>query len=391
MYESHQSEPTITGNPLTDFDYQLMLEANALASRDTFGDFDHTDYMSLLQGHPISLDSTINGHQFHHDDQYIETDLNHCNNSQEQLYYYQQQQQRQLMNLHSNQDSSIHMALSHSSNSNLSSSFHPQHPMYLTSSSTPPSTVTPSSSASSISTVNMQNNNNNNNSNNNEDLCARLTHHGSSHSLISQPHHLYNSSHNTTSSETLLYSNLDDYNNHQQYPHHHRNSISTSSSSFYNPSSLEELESSINQYQSLEKFYGQSLDEQQQFFLMQQQQQQLWIQQQQQLFQHHHHQLYSSSSTSSSSSSSLSSAATAAYTTDSDPRPQIYVRKACVACKQSHVACDVQRPCSRCVRLNKADSCVDAERKKRGRPCGSGKKKKDEEKEIRKRDHSLLR
>ncbi|KAI8393284.1 uncharacterized protein BYT42DRAFT_855 [Radiomyces spectabilis] len=53
----------------------------------------------------------------------------------------------------------------------------------------------------------------------------------------------------------------------------------------------------------------------------------------------------------------------------------VYVRKACVACKASHVACDVQRPCARCVRLNKADTCQDAERKKRGRPCGSTKKK----------------
>jgi hypothetical protein len=86
-------------------------------------------------------------------------------------------------------------------------------------------------------------------------------------------------------------------------------------------------------------------------------------------------------STSSSSSSSLSSN-TAAYgiasTSNNDNRAaQVYVRKACVSCKQSHVACDVQRPCARCVRLNKADTCVDAERKKRGRPCGSSKKKKE--------------
>ncbi|KAI8332653.1 hypothetical protein BC941DRAFT_455502 [Chlamydoabsidia padenii] len=117
----------------------------------------------------------------------------------------------------------------------------------------------------------------------------------------------------------------------------------------------------------LEQFYGQPLDEQQQFFLMQQHQQRLWVEQQQQQM-------------------SVPPRSPTAYTTETDSRPQIYVRKACVACKQSHVACDVQRPCSRCVRLNKADSCVDAERKKRGRPCGSGKKKKEEEKEMRRRE-----
>lgn len=83
-------------------------------------------------------------------------------------------------------------------------------------------------------------------------------------------------------------------------------------------------------------------------------------------------------STSSSSSSSLSSTNTASTAYGNDNRgAQVYVRKACVSCKQSHVACDVQRPCARCVRLNKADTCVDAERKKRGRPCGSSKKKKE--------------
>ncbi|RUS21292.1 hypothetical protein BC938DRAFT_475445 [Jimgerdemannia flammicorona] len=55
-------------------------------------------------------------------------------------------------------------------------------------------------------------------------------------------------------------------------------------------------------------------------------------------------------------------------------RPKVYVLKACVSCKASHVACDIGRPCQRCVRLNKADTCVDAERKKRGRPCNSTKK-----------------
>ncbi|KAJ3178303.1 hypothetical protein HDU87_003615 [Geranomyces variabilis] len=53
------------------------------------------------------------------------------------------------------------------------------------------------------------------------------------------------------------------------------------------------------------------------------------------------------------------------------PRTKSYVHKACVSCKTSHVACDVTRPCQRCVRSGKADSCIDAERKKRGRPTTS--------------------
>jgi hypothetical protein len=102
-------------------------------------------------------------------------------------------------------------------------------------------------------------------------------------------------------------------------------------------------------------------------------------------YDHHHNHPYMfqggpmpTLSTSSSSSSSLSSSNTSNTAYNNDNRgAQVYVRKACVSCKQSHVACDVQRPCARCVRLNKADTCVDAERKKRGRPCGSSKKKKD--------------
>nr|KAJ3422885.1 hypothetical protein HK105_005833 [Polyrhizophydium stewartii] len=43
------------------------------------------------------------------------------------------------------------------------------------------------------------------------------------------------------------------------------------------------------------------------------------------------------------------------------------VAKACVHCKKAHLACDEERPCRRCVHLNKTD-CVDVEHKKRGRP-----------------------
>ncbi|KAL7752581.1 arp2/3 complex subunit [Sorochytrium milnesiophthora] len=47
---------------------------------------------------------------------------------------------------------------------------------------------------------------------------------------------------------------------------------------------------------------------------------------------------------------------------------KMYVLKACVNCKLSHVACNATRPCQRCIRLGKQATCVDAERKKRGRP-----------------------
>ncbi|KAI8584578.1 hypothetical protein K450DRAFT_216989 [Umbelopsis ramanniana AG] len=73
-------------------------------------------------------------------------------------------------------------------------------------------------------------------------------------------------------------------------------------------------------------------------------------------------------------------------------RPKVYVLKACVSCKASHVACDIARPCQRCVRLNKGDTCVDAERKKRGRPCNSGKRQKEAaEKKRRERERELER
>ncbi|ORX54568.1 hypothetical protein DM01DRAFT_1374021 [Hesseltinella vesiculosa] len=153
-------------------------------------------------------------------------------------------------------------------------------------------------------------------------------------------------------SDPAMYPGFEEYNHQHMLPQEH----AVTTPPFYHKSMDDgDNQQQQQQYHHIEQFYGQP-DEQQQYFLMQQQQHQLWLQQQQQLRQ------YSSPS----------------YTTDLDSRPQIYVRKACVACKQSHVACDVQRPCSRCVRLNKADSCVDAERKKRGRPCGSGKKKKEE-------------
>ncbi|KAJ3081962.1 hypothetical protein HK100_009788, partial [Physocladia obscura] len=57
-------------------------------------------------------------------------------------------------------------------------------------------------------------------------------------------------------------------------------------------------------------------------------------------------------------------------------RPKSYAQKACSHCKNSHVACDAGRPCKRCIRLNRAESCADADRKKRGRPSNAEKDNK---------------
>ncbi|KAG2201061.1 hypothetical protein INT47_010813, partial [Mucor saturninus] len=39
-----------------------------------------------------------------------------------------------------------------------------------------------------------------------------------------------------------------------------------------------------------------------------------------------------------------------------------------VNCKKAHLACDVSRPCQRCVSADKTDTCHDVQHKKRGRP-----------------------
>ncbi|KAI8926594.1 hypothetical protein BC831DRAFT_221078 [Entophlyctis helioformis] len=44
------------------------------------------------------------------------------------------------------------------------------------------------------------------------------------------------------------------------------------------------------------------------------------------------------------------------------------VKIACIHCKRACKRCDEQRPCSRCVRTNQADSCIDAPRRDRRRP-----------------------
>jgi hypothetical protein len=46
--------------------------------------------------------------------------------------------------------------------------------------------------------------------------------------------------------------------------------------------------------------------------------------------------------------------------------------RACSNCKMAHTACDSNRPCARCSALGKEDTCVDVERKKRGRPKHPG-------------------
>eukprot|EP01117_Protostelium_nocturnum_P015997 TRINITY_DN6252_c0_g2_i2.p1 TRINITY_DN6252_c0_g2~~TRINITY_DN6252_c0_g2_i2.p1 ORF type:complete len:286 (+),score=69.70 TRINITY_DN6252_c0_g2_i2:173-1030(+) len=41
--------------------------------------------------------------------------------------------------------------------------------------------------------------------------------------------------------------------------------------------------------------------------------------------------------------------------------------RACEACKISHTSCGSERPCQRCIKLGKSDTCVDSTPKKRGR------------------------
>ncbi|KAI8880761.1 hypothetical protein K501DRAFT_335184 [Backusella circina FSU 941] len=45
-----------------------------------------------------------------------------------------------------------------------------------------------------------------------------------------------------------------------------------------------------------------------------------------------------------------------------------HVPTACINCKKAHLACDLSRPCQRCVSTDKSDTCHDIKHKKRGRP-----------------------
>jgi len=51
------------------------------------------------------------------------------------------------------------------------------------------------------------------------------------------------------------------------------------------------------------------------------------------------------------------------------------VKTACVNCKNSKTRCDNQRPCKRCVRTGRQDSCIDSVHKKRSRGIGSSGRK----------------
>ncbi|KAF9974008.1 hypothetical protein BGZ73_002705 [Actinomortierella ambigua] len=70
-------------------------------------------------------------------------------------------------------------------------------------------------------------------------------------------------------------------------------------------------------------------------------------------------------SASASSTSTLPS--TSAPPARSKPN-KVHVPSACINCKKAHLACDISRPCKRCVSVGKDDTCRDVEHKKRGRP-----------------------
>ncbi|KAI9469086.1 MAG: hypothetical protein EXX96DRAFT_590404 [Benjaminiella poitrasii] len=54
-----------------------------------------------------------------------------------------------------------------------------------------------------------------------------------------------------------------------------------------------------------------------------------------------------------------------------------HVPSACINCKTAHLACDVSRPCKRCISLKKTDTCQDIQHKKRGRPTKRQETKND--------------
>ncbi|KAL8714328.1 MAG: hypothetical protein Q9220_001659 [cf. Caloplaca sp. 1 TL-2023] len=49
-------------------------------------------------------------------------------------------------------------------------------------------------------------------------------------------------------------------------------------------------------------------------------------------------------------------------------RAKAHVPSACVNCKRKHLACEMKRPCNRCLQTGKEATCVDVQHKKRGRP-----------------------
>ncbi|CAO3596532.1 unnamed protein product [Absidia cylindrospora] len=345
MYESHhQPDYTISKNPLTEeYDYQLMMDVNAIAKYNpNVIEYNHPEYLALTQTHSNQLDQPMA------ENQNVYAFGSNSNNNSNENTYFKKMDHQSSMDMHI--ASSLNLSFSNADSPHFSSG-------NLASSVPAPPTMTHSSET-------IRNDMN-------EEMIEKnyvpttnsLASSSPSSSYYSLNQQYLQCTANPTyqqsfvpSSDPSVYPSLEGY-------------VPTSSS--FDDNSLEGEENDISNtagydHHQLEQFYCRALDEQQHFFLMQQQRQKNWVQQQQQKqqalgYSHNHHD-HTSPST--------------AYTTENESRAQIYVRKACVSCKQSHVACDVQRPCSRCVRLNKTESCVDAERKKRGRPCGSGKRKK---------------
>ncbi|KAI7881454.1 hypothetical protein K492DRAFT_206816 [Lichtheimia hyalospora FSU 10163] len=66
-----------------------------------------------------------------------------------------------------------------------------------------------------------------------------------------------------------------------------------------------------------------------------------------------------------------SSTTTTTTTTNSLPKKRPakpHVPSACVNCQKAHLACDLSRPCRRCISSGKEGTCYDVQHKKRGRP-----------------------
>ncbi|KAJ2509869.1 hypothetical protein H4217_008132 [Coemansia sp. RSA 1939] len=82
--------------------------------------------------------------------------------------------------------------------------------------------------------------------------------------------------------------------------------------------------------------------------------------------------------TSSSSEQQHSTPVTISQSTAKAPRngrgAKPHVPSACTNCKKAHLACDLQRPCRRCVNSGKCSTCKDVQHKKRGRPRSKDKK-----------------
>lgn len=63
-------------------------------------------------------------------------------------------------------------------------------------------------------------------------------------------------------------------------------------------------------------------------------------------------------------------------------------RVACENCHRSKTACDAGRPCSRCVRLNKAGDCVDRPHRRHGRPWKLSRKEREDRQSMKLEERS---